>query len=56
MKTVSHFKYKFYIRTGSQEFLVAVKGIDAVNIDEANKQLSKLDLPYHTFSTVQKIN
>lgn len=55
MKALNHFKYKFYIKTGSQEFLVAVKGIDAINVDEANKKLSKLDLPFHTFSTVQKI-
>jgi hypothetical protein len=56
MRALNHFKYKFYIKTGSQEFLVAVKGIDAANIDDANKKLYKLDVPFHTFSTVQKID
>ena len=53
MKT---FKYKFYTRTKQgQEFLICSKNIDAKDIDDANKQLSKFDLPFHTFSTVEII-
>lgn len=50
MKT---FLYKLYIRTGTQEFLVNSIKIAAKNVDEANKMLSKKDIPFHHFSTVQ---
>jgi hypothetical protein len=50
------FKYKFYAKTNQkQEFFICSKIIDAKNIDDANKKLSKLDLPFHTFSTVETI-
>jgi hypothetical protein len=50
------FKYKFYTKTNQkQEFFICSKIIDAKNIDDANKKLSKLDLPFHTFSTVETI-
>lgn len=50
MKT---FLYKLYIKTGTQEFLVNSIKIVAKNVDEANKILSKKDIPFHHFSTVQ---
>lgn len=54
MKT---FKYNFYIRTKQkQDFVTASKIINAKNLEDAYKQLLKLDLPFHTFSTVQIIN
>ena len=50
------FKYIFFMRCGSLEFSIGQKLITANNVDDANKMLSKLDLPFHHFSTVQKLN
>ena len=51
------FKFTLYIRTAQkQEFTVGVKTIQAKNIDIANSMFNKLDLPFHHFSTVQKIS
>jgi len=56
---MKHFKFKFYIRTQmqKQEFLVAVKGIDATNYDTANKQLRQQEahIPFHHFATVEVV-
>jgi hypothetical protein len=50
------FKYIFFMRCGSLEFSIGQKLITANNVDDANKILSKSDLPFHHFSTVQKLN
>ena len=48
------FTFKLYVRTAQQqEFNTATKTIQAKNYDEARKQFSKLDLPFHHFSTVE---
>jgi hypothetical protein len=55
---MKHFKFKFYIRTQQkQEFLVAVKGIDAPDYDTANKQLRQYEkhIPFHHFATVEVV-
>lgn len=50
------FKYVLYIKTSNQEFTVGMKIIEAKNVDNANKLFNRLDLPFHHFSTVQKIS
>lgn len=56
MKT-NHFNFKLYIRTGqNQEFLIKSIGINAKNIDEAANIFKRMDLPFHHFSTVKKID
>ena len=47
------FIYKFYIRTNGQEFNTGGITINARCIDEANDLLSRKDLPFHHFSTVE---
>ena len=48
------FLFKLYTKTRQgQEFLICTKTINAENIDNANKSFNRLDLPFHTFSTVQ---
>lgn len=53
MKT---YYYKFWMRLGKQEYQTGGKRIIAQNVDQANKELNKLDLPFHHFSTVELIN
>lgn len=50
MKT---FIYKLFIRTGSQEFAVGMYRLQAQDIDAANKEFNRFDLPFHHHSTVQ---
>ena len=53
---MKQFIFKMYTRTNqNQEFKIGQKIIDAKNYDEANKLFSKLDLPFHHFSTVETI-
>ena len=53
MKT---FLFKLYTRTKqNQEFLIGCKTINAENQETANKIFNRLDLPFHTFSTIQII-
>ena len=47
------FNYKFFIRTNGQEFNIGGITINARCLDEANFLLSRKDLPFHHFSTVQ---
>lgn len=53
-------KFKFTliqkVFTTNQEFVVGSKIIEAPNYDKALKIFNSLDLPFHTVSTVQKIN
>ncbi len=52
----STFIIKMYIRTAQkQEFNVGSKIIHAADYDSAYKQFSRLDLPFHHFSTVNKV-
>jgi hypothetical protein len=58
MKTQINKKYKFdlFIRLGnSQEFNVGSKIIEAINYDQANKLLNKLDIPFCHFILVNQI-
>jgi len=55
MKSLKTFSYKLYIKIGTQEFLVNSIKINAKNVDEANKILSKKDIPFHHFSTVESL-
>lgn len=55
MKSLKTFSYKLYIKTGTQEFLVNSIKIHAKNVDEANKILSKKDIPFHHFATVESL-
>jgi len=50
MKT---FNFKMYTRTAQgQEFLIGQKTVTAINYDNAEKLFSKMDLPFHSFATV----
>ena len=49
------FLFKFYTKVGRQEYSTGSKTIEAKNYDESVKKLNSLDLPMHTFSTVQEI-
>ena len=51
--TMKTFIYKLFIRTGSQEFTVGMYKLQAQDIDAANKQFNRFDLPFHHHSTVQ---
>lgn len=52
----STFIINMYIRTSQkQEFIVGSKTIQAADYDSAYKQFVRLDLPYHHFSTVNKV-
>ena len=51
MKT---FLFKMYTRTNNgQEFVVGQRSITAKDVDDALKIFNRLDLPFHTFSTVE---
>jgi hypothetical protein len=52
MKT---FRFKLYIKTQGQEFIVGQSEITAQNVDEALKLFHKKDLPFHHFSTIEKL-
>ena len=53
---MKQFIFKTYIKTSQdQEFNTGQKIIEAKNYDEAKKLFSKLDLPFHHFSTVETI-
>lgn len=53
MKT---FIFKLYTKTRQgQEFLISAKTITAKNVDDANKAFNRLDLPFHTFCTIQLV-
>jgi hypothetical protein len=44
-----------YTSTGGQEFNVGNKTINGKDYDEANRKFSKMELPFHSFATVEKI-
>ena len=53
---MKQFIFNMYTRTNQgQEFNTGQKIIEAKNYDEAKKLFSKLDLPFHHFSTVKTI-
>lgn len=50
------YKFKLYIQTAqNQNFVIGSKTITADSEDEASKKLLKLDLPFHTHNTIEKI-
>lgn len=53
MKT---FRFKLFIRTKQgQEFVVGCSEIMAKNVDAALKQLTRKDLPFHHFATIETL-
>jgi hypothetical protein len=53
MKT---YKFKLYIKTSqNQNFIICIITRQANSEAEATKKLLKLDLPFHTHQTIEKI-
>ena len=50
MKT---FICKLFIKTKSQEFTVGLYRLDAKSIEDASKQVSRFNLPFHHYSTIE---
>jgi hypothetical protein len=44
-----------YIRTKAQEFKVGAYLLLAKNADEVNDKLRKMEIPFHHYSTIQKV-
>lgn len=51
------FLFTLFIRTAQgQEFIVGQKTIEAKNYDQAESIFNKMDLNFHHFATVKKLN